>query len=53
MSLKSDFDTYFQNLVFNQPLMGCQEVFGTTNARFGQFSPVYGSDDWAGEAGGG
>jgi SAM domain (Sterile alpha motif) len=38
--LKSDFDTCFRNLLSNQPLMGRQKVVGTTDARFGQFSPV-------------
>ncbi len=52
-ALMSDFDTCFQNLSSNQPLMVCQKVVGTTNAWFGQFSPVYGSAGWAGEAGGG
>jgi hypothetical protein len=28
-------------------LMGRQKVVGTTNTRFGQFSPIYGSDHWA------
>jgi hypothetical protein len=51
--LRSDFDTCIRNLLFNQPLTGRQKVVGTTNERFGQFSPVYGSDDRAGEAGGG
>jgi hypothetical protein len=51
--LKSDFDTCFRHLFSNQPLMGRQKVVGTTNTRFGQFSPIYGSDHWAGEAGGG
>jgi hypothetical protein len=49
----SDFDTCLRNLLSNQPLMGRWKVVGTTDARFGQFSPVYGSADWAGEGGGG
>jgi hypothetical protein len=49
----SDFDTCFQNLTSNQRLIGRQKLVGTTDARFGPFSPGYGSDDWAGEAGGG
>ena len=53
LNLRSDFDTCFRNLFSNQPLMGRQKVVGTTNTRFGQFSPIYGSDHWAGEAGGG
>lgn len=51
--LSSDFDTCLRNLLSNQPLMGRRKVVGTTDARFGQFSPVYGSADWAGEGGGG
>jgi hypothetical protein len=49
----SDFDTSFRNLLSNQPLMVRQKVVGTTDARFGRFSPVYGLGDWAPEVGGG
>ena len=51
--LSSDFDTYFRNLLSNQPLMDREKAVGTTQARFGQLSPVYGSEDWPGEGGGG
>src|SRR5579863_6629795 len=50
---RSDFDTCFRNLLPYQPLMDRRKAVGTTDARFGQFSPVYGSDDWSGEEGGG
>jgi hypothetical protein len=33
--LRSDFDTWFRNLLSDQPLIGRQKVLGTTNARFG------------------
>ena len=52
-SVRSDFDTYFRNLLSNQPLMDREKAVGTTQARFGQLSPVYGSEDWPGEGGGG
>jgi len=52
-TLRSDFDTYFRNLLSNQPLMDREKAVGTTQARFGQLSPVYGSEDWPGEGGGG
>ena|ERR1700678_3233645 len=51
--VRSDFDTYFRNLLSNQPLMDREKAVGTTQARFGQLSPVYGSEDWPGEGGGG
>ena len=52
-TVRSDFDTYFRNLLSNQPLMDREKAVGTTQARFGQLSPVYGSEDWPGEGGGG